>query len=83
MNQANRRDEKFSQNCFLWERHCRDTVISLLNVGTSTKIGDDRICSKVHKFSEEPSLRKLRYFITNLLNDWNGFLSDFGKADKE
>ncbi|WP_371741407.1 hypothetical protein [Leptospira borgpetersenii] len=28
--------QNLSQNCLLWERHCRDTVLSPLNVGVPT-----------------------------------------------
>ncbi|EMO60968.1 hypothetical protein LEP1GSC133_5120 [Leptospira borgpetersenii serovar Pomona str. 200901868] len=28
-----------SQNCLLWKRHCRDTVLSPLNVGVPTDHG--------------------------------------------
>ncbi|EMG00263.1 hypothetical protein LEP1GSC123_2324 [Leptospira borgpetersenii str. 200701203] len=31
--------KNLSQNCLLWKRHCRDTVLSPLNVGVPTDHG--------------------------------------------
>ncbi|WP_228029738.1 hypothetical protein, partial [Leptospira borgpetersenii] len=31
--------QNLSQNCLLWERYCRDTVLGPLNVGTPTDHG--------------------------------------------
>ncbi|ALO26926.1 hypothetical protein LBBP_02703 [Leptospira borgpetersenii serovar Ballum] len=39
-----------SQNCLLWERHCRDTVLSPLNVGVPTDHGSLNIYGLSNRF---------------------------------